>query len=228
MVFRDVFLNQQMIGWKLETEASVSFFGNRFATPDATLECLNIPKIHFLKQVHGSNIVMGPEETSCEADGHWTNQPNVALGIHTADCLPVMLECPVTKTVFALHAGWKGIEKKILSMALKKMSELGAKPKETRCFVGPHISKSTFEVGLDVATRLSMASPNATTFVLPHPSPEKKYIDLLSILKDQFEEGGGSVQNLHSVHRDTYSSQDFFSFRRDGKTGRLISLILLR
>ncbi|MGE3974027.1 MAG: polyphenol oxidase family protein [Bdellovibrionales bacterium] len=225
---KTIYFKKEVIGWQYEVPGALVFFSNKKAQPEMLSEIFSIPSIYFLKQVHGPQVVEAvPLFAPQEADGHWTKEILFPLGIHTADCIPLLLYHPPTRYVAALHAGWKGVETRILNAALQQMKTHGLSTKEVMCFSGPHISKKSFEVGADVAQRLSFASPGGQQFVLPHSDPNKKYVDLLSIVKDQFVEDGGDLKSFFSLEKDTFSDPDFFSFRREGGTGRLISFISL-
>lgn len=180
------------------------FFGTRH-TDLASLPEL-FPSLEFclLKQVHGQNIVVADPKTKPEADGHFTAEPNRALVIQTADCLPILASSE--SMVMGLHAGWRGVAADIIGAGLK----LG----RFECLaIGPHIKASSFEVGIEVSNKLEGVGPASA--ILPHPSQEKRYVDLQAIACHQ---AGRFGCEMFTLPDDTFTSDLFFSYRRGKAT----------
>ena len=134
------------------------------------------PELQFLKlhQVHSELMIEASKEAD-KADGHWSFEPNQALLIQTADCMPVIMLGP--NSVFSLHAGWRGIEQNIIQSAARKMKEFKQNPEDFFVFIGPHIKSASFEVGRDVADRLLGSLPNgfssfSSKALIGHRDPE--------------------------------------------------------
>lgn len=113
----------------------------------------------FSRQVHEANIrvVRGADRGSLKcaalpcADGLITNEPNVALTVFTADCVPILLYDPVNRVIGAVHSGWRGTAANIAGIAIKKMeSEFGCEGANIIAAIGPCISKCCFETDNDV------------------------------------------------------------------------------
>ncbi|WP_207536867.1 peptidoglycan editing factor PgeF [Sabulicella rubraurantiaca] len=105
-----------------------------------------------LRQVHGARAVDAASgwDVVPEADAMVCAEPDVALGVITADCAPVLLADPEARVVGAAHAGWRGAVGGILEATLAAMEELGAQRARIRAVVGPCIAQPSYEVGRDV------------------------------------------------------------------------------
>ena len=116
-----------------------------------------------LRQVHSTNVfAVGTEhrgkalKPSAEGDALLTNQPNVALVVFTADCVPILLHDPVKNVIGAVHAGWRGTANDIMAKAVEKMKEeYDCSPSDIKAAIGPCISKCCYETGKDVADVIS-------------------------------------------------------------------------
>lgn len=167
----------------------------------------------WLSQVHGKHVVDLDSPDSFEGDGAFTKKPNVVCAIMTADCLPVLLagkDC-----VGAAHAGWRGLAAGILEETVNAMGEAGF------AYLGPAIGRDAFEVGEEVLD----AFPDETS-AFRRGADGKWHADLYAIATMKL--AGAGVSGIHGgnfcTHRD---SPRFFSYRRDGKTGRMGSFIWL-
>ncbi|MCX7978522.1 MAG: polyphenol oxidase family protein [Bdellovibrionaceae bacterium] len=203
-------------------------FGN-IRSSKSVLES-SFPGINFfsLTQVHGNHIVLG-SASQHEADAHFTNSPNSALLVSTADCIPCMLACPKTLTVMAIHAGWRGLAKSIIPLSIEKMISLGAAPEGILAFIGPHIQKRNFEVETHVAEEIlsTVGSSSKKEFCSPSRSG-KVLVDLNLVAKMQLFNSGVLLSHLFDYHIDTFESPLHHSFRRDRKeSGRQLSFIFI-
>ena len=210
----------------------------------------------WLNQVHGIEVV-DAANTSCaadleyadcvpNADASYTTQKNVVCVTMTADCLPILL-CDTAGTVVAsIHAGWRSlcdgvieatVEKilahKICHLQTVKYPENTIKNKDLMAWFGPAIGPNAFEVGPEVRSQFIAKDAQAATAFKPQGDHElnQKYLgDLTQIAQQRLQNlgitqiyGGGMDE-----HFCTFTQQDqFFSFRRDGQTGRMATLIWL-
>ncbi|MBP5608446.1 MAG: peptidoglycan editing factor PgeF [Lachnospiraceae bacterium] len=111
------------------------------------------------RQVHGKTVMIvdaedvrepyGYEELF-EADGYVSNTPGVAMGVFTADCIPLLLADEKNKVAAAVHSGWRGTVQDIENEAIEKMLSLGAESGCIRACIGPAIGRCCFEVGAEV------------------------------------------------------------------------------
>ena len=122
--------------------------------------------IVFSAQVHGTDVEVVTKEhrgcltspTSRKADGLVTNEPNVALTVFTADCVPILFFDPVKKVIGAVHAGWRGTAADISGEAVRVMGEaFGCNPSDICAAIGPCISSCCFETDADVPQALREA-----------------------------------------------------------------------
>jgi|GEM_PF-1421900 YfiH family protein len=219
-MFERVFSEGNLLGHLYRLPDGFAFFGSEHLSKEDLPRFFPSLNFYFLKQVHGNKVL--PVNASLqEADGHWTTRPNEAPVIQTADCIPVMIHTPTH--LFALHAGWRGVEQNILREALKTLSSKD----QVTVLLGPHITKESFEVGADVAARLLNADPKKDlSALLPHSERKKRFVDLEKIVFHQIQE---FLPEFESAVLDinTYTSADHPSYRKTGPgAGRLFSFIV--
>lgn len=186
-------------------------------------------QVQWLKQVHGSNGVVlqnGVLRDLPEADFSYTNKRGVACAVLTADCLPILI-CDVAGTeIAAVHAGWRGLSAGVIAIAL---SQFKTPPTELMAWIGPSISQNAFEVGAEVVQAMVngelLASADLDKFCIPHTRVSGKFfLDLVGIARINLLNLG--VDKVYGGNLCSYSdSERFFSYRRDGETGRMASLI---
>ena len=120
-------------------------------------------------QVHGSAvaIVDRPDLTREELEGIdalVTNKPGVAIGVRTADCVPVLLFDPEQRAVAAVHSGWKGTIQRIAEKAIFTMGrQFGSKASSLRAVIGPAIGPQSFQVGEEAKTRAFLLRPSGSS-----------------------------------------------------------------
>jgi len=137
----------------------------------------------------------------------------------TADCLPVLLCTKDGSQVAAVHAGWRGLADGIIE---KTVALFDSKVSDLLAWCGPCIGPNAFEVGLEVQQSLGGPSSAYT----PHADNTKVYAHLHRLAEHRLNEVG--LSDCYFSERCTYSEPDqFFSYRRDGVTGRMASLIWL-
>ncbi|SNS89223.1 MULTISPECIES: peptidoglycan editing factor PgeF [unclassified Azospirillum] len=165
------------------------------------------------------------------ADAMVTDRPGIALGILTADCVPVLFCDAEAGVIGAAHAGWKGAAGGVLSATVATMTGLGADPTRIRAAVGPHIAWDSYEVGPEFRDRfLAMTADNAKLF---KPSRRESHwmFDLAGYVDDRLRAAG--ISRIAHAGQDTVTQEDrFFSYRRttlrgEPDYGRGISLIAL-
>lgn len=175
----------------------------------------------WLKQSHGSRMVdAGPEAVEVEADAAYTRQPGQACAVLTADCMPLLLADRAGTEIAAVHIGWRGLAAGIARVAV---SRFRGPPLDLLAWIGPHISAAHYEVGEEVREACLRAAPGvADAFTLSGPTSWR--VDLGLILRRQLQDCG--VSEIHIDGRCTFEERElFYSYRRDGQTGRMASLI---
>ena len=189
-------------------------------------------------QVHGSKVAIidRPDITREELEGYdafVTNLPGVAIGIRTADCVPILIYDPVHRVVAAVHSGWKGTVLKISRSTANLMGErFGSIPADLRVVIGPAIGPDSFQVGEEVAAKFKDAGfpmPVIWSFQGPgdgRPMSGGHHIDLFKANRWILEECGVRPENIRVHDIDTYLDTSFYSARREGtQCGRNINAI---
>lgn len=178
----------------------------------------------WLRQVHGTRVVAAHEHTDepPEADAVWTDRPGRPCGVLTADCLPVLLCDRDGTRVAAAHAGWRGLAAGVLEAAVAAM---GADGHRVLAWLGPAIGPGAFEVGEEVRDAFTATDPGAVAAFRPG-RPGHWYADLHGLAGRRLHALG--VTAIHGGGLCTHSDPArFFSYRRDGATGRMGSVIWL-
>ena len=136
-----------------------------------------------------------------------SSKSGIVAGIRTADCLPILLVDPASRTVAAVHAGWRGTVQNITVRAVDEMSaRFGTKRESLEVAIGPGIGLCCFEVGPEVAREFG-----------PHPSDNKTYLDLQRINLEKLREAG--IQKLYVASSCTFCGRkEFFSSKGRGKS----------
>ena len=191
-------------------------------------------------QIHESRVAVidRPGMTREELEGYdafITKLPGVAIGVRTADCVPVLLYDSEKRVVAAIHAGWKGTVLHISQCAINVMvQDFKCRPESIRAAIGPAIGPDSFQVGEEVATRFKEAGfpvDDIWSFRGPgdgRPMSGGHHIDLFKANRWLLEQAGILSENIHECGIDTYTTEAFFSARREGvECGRIINAIML-
>jgi len=192
-------------------------------------------------QVHEAKVafIERPGMTREELEGYdvfVTTLPEVAIGVRTADCVPVLLYDPVKRVVAAAHAGWKGTvlhisEKTVAMMTIK----YGCQAADVRAVLGPSIGPDSFQVGEEVAEHFKNAHfPMDRIWSFQgtgdgRPMSGGHHIDLWEANRWLLEQAGVKPESIQICGIDTYTNESFFSARREGYScGRIINSIMLK
>lgn len=186
----------------------------------------------WISQVHGVAVVdaatVGPGQPVRVADASIATAPGVVCAVMTADCLPVLFADMQGTVVGAAHAGWRGLADGVLQETVRAMRAAGAA--EITAWLGPAIGKTRFEVGADVMERFmeDAIAPDAVAaaFVAYPGRPGKYLADMNALARLLLAQDG--VDDVAGGEYCTASDAGrFYSYRRDGVTGRLASMIWL-
>jgi len=176
----------------------------------------------WLKQVHGTRAVCWDEANErIEADAMVGDQAWQVCAVLTADCLPVLICNNAGTRVSAAHAGWRGLAAGVLESTVLAM---GCEPRELIAWLGPAIGPQAFEVGKDVYDAfVNLENENAVAF---KPHGNRWLADLYQLARLAL--GRIGVSQVSGGGYCTYSDpKRLFSYRRDGVTGRIASMIWL-
>jgi len=192
----------------------------------------------WLDQVHGIDVFdadafhgsKAPESDSWHpprADAAITQTPGRVLAILTADCLPVVIVDEAATTLGAAHAGWRGLVGGVLESTLARMKQAAGGSPSWKAWIGPAIGPQAFEVGADVRDAfLADDAGNAACFVPRAEVAGKWWADLPELAARRLRRAG--VTQVELSGRCTVSEPErYFSYRRDGQTGRIATLAWL-
>lgn len=176
----------------------------------------------WLNQVHGTAVSLLTKASIADtADASVTCEPGVVATVMTADCLPLLLCDKAGTQVAAVHAGWRGLCDGVIEATLAHF----AKPAEVLVYLGPALSQSAFEVGPEVRDVFISHSAQAEQAFISGNS-NKWQADLYLLAKQRLQACG--VHHIFGGQYCTYQQRElFFSYRRDGQTGRMASSIWL-
>lgn len=177
----------------------------------------------WLQQVHGTRaVLLGSDDFDAgepQADAVIGRQPGDICVVRTADCLPVLLCSRDGEEIAAIHAGWRGLAAGVIETTLAQMSHA---PTDLLAWFGPAISRDAFEVGPEV--RDSFAAWGDIEGLFESNDRGRLQADLFGLAKARLRASG--VTDVYGGGICTYGDpQNYFSYRRDGATGRLFSFI---
>ncbi|GFG84720.1 peptidoglycan editing factor PgeF [Mycolicibacter algericus] len=181
-------------------------------------------RLVWMNQVHGDRVVVvdEPRDTPVDAtDALITGVPRLAMVVVTADCVPVLMADARAGVVAAVHAGRVGAQRGIVARALEVMLAAGAQLGDISVLLGPAISGPHYEVPAAMAEEVEAALPGSRT----RTSAGTPGLDLRAGITRQLRELG--VEAIDADPRCTAADPKLFSHRRDGRTGRLASLVWL-
>jgi len=170
-------------------------------------------------------------EDAPEADALVTAMPGIALGILTADCLPVLFADSTHHVIAAAHAGWKGALDGVIEATLDAMAQLGATPSTTFITIGPSIAQGSYEVGSEFHDRFIAQDKGNQIYFIHGGRPGHFLFDLKAYAKDRLRNAG--VTHINMLADDTcLQENDFFSYRRaalrgEPVYGRQVSAIVM-
>lgn len=178
----------------------------------------------WLQQVHGTRVVNAAEVTTpIAADGSFATAPGAVCAVLTADCLPVLLCSFAGDAVAALHAGWRGLAAGIVEAGVRAF----ARPGELLlAWLGPAIGPQRFEVGDEVRAEFCAHDPAAAAAFVA--SGEGKWRANIYLLARQRLAALGVTAVYGGGLCTIADAERFYSYRRDGVTGRMASLIWLQ
>lgn len=188
------------------------------------------------QQVHGTAVAdVGLLEKGRGALDHWsalartdalvTTQQGIALGVLTADCVPLILVDPGLPAIAVVHAGWRGVLSGIAVRGLERLvKRSGGAPGGILAFIGPHIGPCCMDVGDDVAAMFSgeFGDPAVAGTEGRHT------LDLAAACKQQLARSGVKRANIFEARVCTACSDEHFSFRRDPVCGRQMAVACIR
>ena len=197
---------------------------------------MNVDKknLILMNQTHSSKAILVDENNVSDiqftADALVTRVKGVALGVLTADCVPIILYDEINKVIGCIHAGWKGSQKGVIRNTLEKFKELNNNNKITAA-IGPCIGLKSYEVGIEFYENFLSENARNKQFFLKK-SDNKFLFDIRNYSRNLLIDNG--VTDIDNINLDTFTNIDnFFSYRRSLKLtetdyGRCVSTICLK
>ncbi|MCP5079622.1 MAG: peptidoglycan editing factor PgeF [Psychromonas sp.] len=209
------------LGLHVEDEPSLVLQNRKLLTQQLGL----ISPLCWLNQTHSTLLLKLDKQTEqgIEADASWTTEKGLTCVVMTADCLPVLITNKQGTFVLAIHAGWRGLCDGIIEKTVRFIcSELNQQSSELLVWLGPCIGKRAFEVGSEVRDEFINHDADAkqafTVF-------QDRYLANLHLLA-RLRLAEFNVAEITASEHCTFSEPDlFYSYRRDGNTGRMATLI---
>lgn len=212
-----------------------------FVPEDAESHPEWLPECPIVLPVQTHTVNVGVAENAGQSfpdtDALITKNPSLAVGVRTADCVPVVLYAPDIRAVAAIHAGWKGTVGGICAAAVKKLADMGADPSALIAAVGPCVCGDCYEVGDDLADKFVEAGLGEYVFEVKGPDPltgenrsgnHRRHINLAAANKAILTDAGLNPNNITNSEVCTRHSPPLPSWRRTpGESRRIITYIRL-
>ena len=177
----------------------------------------------WMRQVHGTRVIDAGEyvgQAAPQADAAFARRAGAVCAVMTADCLPVLFCDEAGSVVAAAHAGWRGLLDGVLEAT---MAAMGVPGENLLAWFGPAIGPRAFEVGEEVREAFVAVSPAAASAFRPG-KPGKWLADIYGLARQRL--AGQGVRRVFGGEWCTLEDADrFFSYRRDGQTGRMATMI---
>ncbi len=205
-------------------------FFTREEDRDSIIKKLGAEHLVTLKQVHSNIAHFIDSPITADGDAMVTNKPGVALGIITADCVPVLFCDEQAKIIGAAHAGWKGARYGVLESTLNLMRGKGAA--NIVASIGPCIHQKSYEVDSAFHDNFIQESKENHSFFMTGKMAGKYQFNLPGYVENKLRLNG--IKNIEILNEDTLSQPaKFCSFRRstlkgENSAGRQISAICLK
>tara|TARA_B100000315_G_scaffold42363_1_gene37254 strand:- start:236 stop:997 length:762 start_codon:yes stop_codon:yes gene_type:complete len=187
-----------------------------------------------LNQIHSNKVIYFENESSIRnklpGDAIVTKIKNVAIGILTADCAPILLYDHSKKIIGCIHSGWKGALNGVIKNTIKKFKELNSNIDDLIAIVGPCIGKESYEVKVNFYERFLSKNLKYKKF-FKKIGNEKYIFDMRGLINNEIYDL--NIKNIENIEMDTFSEKEFFySYRRsclnkEQDYGRCISVILM-
>ena len=187
----------------------------------------NAPDFCWLTQTHSHELIKLSVSTSqnLNADASWIDSNQRTCVVMTADCLPVLITDKQGSFVAAIHAGWRGLCDGIIEKSIQKIcDELTVKNDQLLVWLGPCIGPTAFEVGDEVRAEFVAHNMSASDAFVAANGKWLANLHLLAKLRLADFKGVTITEDESCTFND---SELFYSYRRDGQTGRLATFIWL-
>lgn len=156
-----------------------------------------------------------------DVDALYTTEPDILIGVFTADCVGIVITDPATPLVAAIHSGWKGTVQSIVYKTCKELIEKGLlHPESANAYFSPSILFDSLEVGEEVIEQVEAIDTIDPSSLYYRTENGKGYMDNQGLCARMLEQLGFKKENIHLSRLDTKKElEDCFSYRNDKKTG---------
>lgn len=192
------------------------------------LTVAGIEQVQWLDQEHGKRVLAASAGTATgepiTADASWTTTGDLGLAVLVADCVPLLLTSEVASLVAVVHCGWRGTVAGVVEATLDALPEV---PRRLVAWLGPGVCGGCYEVGADVRDALDCDERRVVLVEQSRACGEdrKWHMDLPGLVATRLRRSG--VGRIVSSSLCTMCDKRFYSYRRDGRTGRFAALIWL-
>ena len=196
--------------------------GDELSCVEQNRTLLNLPnQPQWLEQTHTTDAILLPADESIpKGDAAYTLTPNVVCAVMTADCLPLLITDKQGSCVAAIHAGWRGLCNGIIEATINK---LPVEPGSLLVWLGPAIGANVYEVGKEVYDAFTQKHEDAKQ-AFTATSEGHWLFDIYWLARFRLKQIG--VTQIYGGDHCTFTEEErFFSYRRDGVTGRMASMI---
>ena len=185
-------------------------------------QAMGVPgeRVAAMTQVHGALVVLAQPEGAPEADGIYTCENDLLLLTQVADCVPILLAGD-SGDIAAVHAGWRGVVAGVSEQAVETLIDRGSTRSSIHAWIGPSICAGCYEVGNDVRDQVAAVVPAAFA-VTAVGTPA---VDVRAGVLAQLTQAGVTAE---AVGGCTFEDPAFYSYRREGQTGRQAGVIVRR
>jgi YfiH family protein len=195
---------------------------------------IDVDRVITVRQVHGDDVVSVDgwnfrDRRSRQADALVTDSPGIAIGVETADCVPVLLYDPSGPAAAAVHAGWRSTVKGIVQKVVRTLQhEYGSDPSVMIAAIGPAIGPECYEVDEPVMGPVREAFPFWREIASSRGNGRWS-LDLAAANRTELVQAGLRERNIHALGLCTSCRRDlFYSYRAEGRTGRMLSAIMIK
>ena len=181
-------------------------------------------RVTTLRQIHSDVVVDAHdlEDRTREGDALISAETAKRIGVRTADCVPILIVDPATRSVAAVHAGWRGTVASIAERTVESLAEkFGARASDLYAAFGPSIRACCYEVGTEVACRFGAILGESTD------TERRPHIDLIEANRRILIQAGLTSEHIFDSGLCTFClSEEFFSYRRQPEdSGRMLSFV---
>jgi YfiH family protein len=185
----------------------------------------NIKEVGFLNQIHSDNVFI--YEGKIEGgDALITNQTDKAIGVFTADCVPILLYDKKNNIIASIHSGWRGTFSCILLKTIDKMKNTyGTKEEDLIACIGPHMRQCCYEVSYELIDKFRNSEVYKNVDI-----SDGRMLSMTKCINHQLIIAGVKAENIKDLNICTFCSKEYklHSYRKNTKYGRMFSFIYLK